>query len=225
MSARLGPGVKGGWVPSPAVVAERLERMARGRRTKAEKSAELQRFAEQAAGMPLDELRRRCTQRQWTCAVYHVGGYTAADIARVLGYATINGAIRTLKHPAVQRVIDLLRAAQMERVLRGEFGVAATAKAAAPEVITHVTELAGAQRDRETGERRGRAKRDADALRAAELVLTVSGDKIERKANVHFHVLEELSETELEGLAERGEWPARYHGIAGLLPGGGTSDE
>jgi hypothetical protein len=221
-SGPTGPGVRAsGWPPSPAVVAERLESMARARRSKAERLDAMRRFAEEAAGMPLDELRRRCTQRQWTAAVYHVGGYTAADIARVLGYAKIDGAIRTLKHPAVVRVIELLRAAQMERVLRGEFGVAAQAKAAAPAVMGHVTELAGARQDEATGERRGRAKRDADALRAAELVLTVSGDKVERKAQVHLHVLEEFSEAELEELAARGAWPERYQGVAGLLPGGG----
>jgi hypothetical protein len=152
-------------------------------------------------------------------ALLHLGGYDLPQIARALGYANHTGAQKAMKHPAVQRVIQLVREAQVERVLRGEYGVAATAKAAAPEIMAHVTELAGARKDPATGERRGRARRDADALRAAELTLTVSGDKVERKALLHLHVLEEMSEAELEALAGRGEWPERYRGVAGLVPG------
>jgi hypothetical protein len=69
----------------------------------------------------------------------------------------------------------------------------------------------------------GRARRDADALRAAELTLTVSGDKVERKAHLHLHVLEEMSEAELEALAGQGVWPERYRGV-GLLGGPGTEE-
>jgi hypothetical protein len=153
----------------------------------------------------------------------HLGGYGVTEIARGLGYATVDGVNRVLAQPAVGRLIELIRRAQLERVLQGAYGVAATAKAAAPEVMAHVTELAGARKDRATGERVGRARRDADALRAAELTLTVSGDKVERKAVAHFHMLEEMSEAELEALAGRGEWPERYQGI-GLLSGPGEGE-
>jgi hypothetical protein len=84
--------------------------------------------------------------------------------------------------------------------------------------MEHVTELAGAQKQAD-GTRKGRAKRDADALRAAELTLTVSGHKVERRAEVHLHVLQEMSEAELESLATSGEWPERYRTVQGLLPG------
>jgi hypothetical protein len=103
-------------------------------------------------------------------------------------------------------------------VLRGEYGVTAQAQAAAPAVMEHVTELAGAQKQAD-GTRKGRAKRDADALRAAELTLTVSGHKVERQAHLHLHVLEEMSEAELEALATGGTWPERYRGVAGLVTG------
>jgi hypothetical protein len=85
-----------------------------------------------------------------------------------------------------------------------------------------VTELAGGKKAADGG-RVGRAKRDADALRAAELTLTVSGDKVERKALLHLHVLEEMSEAELEDLAARGAWPERYRGVA-LLTGSGEGE-
>jgi hypothetical protein len=206
--------------PPPAVVAERLAAMhAAGARTRVARQAAQRAWVEAVAGMSLEELRRTTPTRLWTVALLHLGGYDLPQIARALGYANHTGAQKALKHPAVQRVIQLVREAQVERVLRGEYGVAATAKAAAPEIMAHVTELAGARKDPATGERRGRARRDADALRAAELTLTVSGDKVERKALLHLHVLEEMSEAELEALAGRGEWPERYRGVAGLVTG------
>jgi hypothetical protein len=107
--------------------------------------------------------------------------------------------------------------------MRGEFGVAAQAKAAAPAVMEHVAELAGGRKDRATGVRVGRAKRDSDAIRAADLVLTTSGDKIARTAHLHLHVLEQLNDAELEAFSARGEWPERLAG-AGLLPGPGGSE-
>jgi hypothetical protein len=200
------------------VVAERLAAMHRtapvGRLAK---RAAQRAWLEGIAGMSLEELRRTTPTRLWTVAMYHLGGYDTPTIARAVGYANVTGALRALRHPAVQRLIQLVREAQVQRVLQGEYGVAAQAKAAAPAVMEHVTELAGAKKGA-AGERVGRARRDADALRAAELTLTVSGDKIERKAVAHFHMLEEMSEAELEALAGRGEWPERYRGV-GLLTG------
>jgi len=201
------------------VVAQRLAEMrgaAVGKR--AERIAEQRRWLESVAGLGLEELVKTTPRRQWLVAMCHLGGHDTTAIARVVGYTHPAAAAKALKHPAVQRLIEVIRRAQVERVLTGEYGVAAAAKAAAPAVMEHVTELAGAKKDRETGERRGRAKRDADALRAAELTLTVSGHKVERTAHVHLHVLEEMSEAELERLAAAGEWPERYRGVAGLVP-------
>jgi hypothetical protein len=220
MSTRIGRGIKRGWQPSPALVAERLARMNGTRRQRrAEREAAARRLAEELAGMPLETLVKGVTTRQWTVGVMHLGGYGVTEIAQALGYATVDGVNRVLKQPEVVRLIELVRRAQLERVLQGTYGVAAQAKAAAPLVMEHVVELAGAKKDRASGERIGRARRDADALKAAELTLTVSGHKIERTAHVHLHLLEELSETELEALASRGEWPARYESVAGLVPG------
>jgi hypothetical protein len=208
---------------APAVLAERLERATvRSKEARAERLAAHGRLLEELAGLPLDELRRHVSTRQWLVALYHIGGYDAETIARAVGYVHGEPVRKALKHPVVARLVELVRHAQLERLMRGEFGVAAQARAAAPAVMQHVTELAGAAGADGAGVRKGRAKRDADALRAAELVLTVSGDKVERAQTTVVHVLEELSEPELEALAERGEWPERYRGVAGLLPGPGS---
>jgi hypothetical protein len=225
MSTRLGRGIKRGWQPSPALVAERLTRMNGTRRERrAERQAAARQLAEELAGMPLDALLTHVTTRQWTVAVMHLGGYGVTEIARALGYATLNGVNRVLQQPEVVRLIEVIRRAQLERVLQGTYGVQAQANAAAPEVMAHVTELAGAQKQAD-GTRRGRAKRDADALRAAELTLTVSGHKVERQAHLHLHVLEEMSEAELEALAASGTWPERYRGVAGLVTGPGEGGD
>jgi hypothetical protein len=199
------------------VVAERLLRMQQAERaTRPARAAAQRAWLEGLAGMSLEELKRTVPGRLWSVAMFQLAGYDRPAIARALGYAQPQSVEKALRHPAVQRIIALVRDAQVALVLRGEYGVAAQAKAAAPAVMEHVTELAGARKGA-TGERVGRARRDADALRAAELTLTVSGDKVERKALLHLHVLEEMSEAELEALAGRGEWPERYRGLA--LPG------
>jgi hypothetical protein len=192
-----------------------------GRASQAERKAEQKRWLESLSGLSLDELRISTPNRLWAVAMLHLGGYDAASIARCIGYAAEKNARKALKHPAVLRIIELVRAEQLERVMRGEYGVQAQAKAAAPAVMEHVAELAGGMKDKATGERKGRARRDSDALRAAELTLTVSGDKVERKAVLHAHLFEQMSDEELERLAANAEWPERFAGVAGYLPGKG----
>ncbi len=217
---RTGPGTKAHPGPPPAVVAERLAAMRKAAgASRAARLAEQRRWLESVSGLSLEELRRSTPMRYWTVAMLHLGGYDAVAIARAVGYTNQAAALRALKHPAVLRIVALVRDAQLERVMRGEYGVAATAKAAAPTVMEHMAELAGGQKDRSTGERKGRAKRDADAIRAADLVLTTSGDKVTRTAHLHFHVLEQLSDQELEAFSQTGTWPERFQGVAGLLPG------
>lgn len=223
MPGRTGEGTKT-YAPSgmsPAVVAERLAQLrVKARASLAERKAEQKRWLESLSGLSLDELRLTTPMRLWSVAMLHLGGYDTSSIARALGYSEHKNAAKALRHPAVQRIIELVRAAQLERVMSGEYGVQAQAKAAAPAVMEHVTELAGGVKDKATGERKGRARRDSDALRAAELTLTVSGDKIERKAVMHAHIFAQMSEGELEALAVSGEWPERFRGVAGYLPGG-----
>jgi hypothetical protein len=214
--------------PAPAVVAEHLARMrVAARASRVERKAEQRRWLESLSGLSLDALRVSTPARLWSVAMLHLGGYDATSIARAIGYGDQRAAAKALKHPAVTRIIALVREAQLERVMRGEYGVQAQAKAAAPAVMEHVAELAGGRKDKATGERKGRAWRDSDALRAAELTLTVSGDKVERKASVTFHIFEQMSDAELESLAVTGAFPERFRNVAGYLPGatGGEGEE
>ena len=50
-------------------------------------------------------------------------------------------------------------------------------------------------------------------------MLTTSGDKVQRTAHLHLHVLEQLSDAELEAYSTTGAWPERMQGVAGLVPG------
>src|SRR4030095_12598240 len=130
--------------------------------------------------------------------------------AAPLGSRSEQGVNAALQRPDAQQLIARIRQAQLDQVLQGKFGVQATAKAAAPELMSHLAELAGAKKDRE-GTRHGRARRDADAIRAGELVLTVSGDRVERHASLNVHAwLEDLSTPELEAFAASRLVPERY---------------
>src|SRR5262249_53531640 len=161
---------------------------------------------EALAGASLDDLRRKLPTRYWVLGVLSLMGKSTREIAALGGYAGSAPVVRVLRHPAGIRLFEQVRRAQLERVLSGTYGVQATAKAAATEVMAHVAELAGGVKDKATGERKGRARRDADALRAAELTLTVSGGKVAGTATRHVYtMLEEFSDSELEALAERGE--------------------
>jgi hypothetical protein len=220
MSRRTGPGTQAHRGMPPEVLAERIAALqAAQKRTHAERRAAAAAWLAACGAMSLEELRHSVPARLWTVAMLYLGGYNAEAIARAIGYTTREAAAKALKHPAVVRIVALVRDAQLERVMRGDFGVAAAAKAAAPAVMEHMAELAGGRKDRTSGERAGRAKRDADAIRAADLVLTTSGDKVQRTAHLHMHVLEQLSDQELEAFSARGEWPERLAGVVGLLPG------
>jgi hypothetical protein len=205
-------------VPVEVLAARTLSLATLGPRRRAERMKESVAELEALAGASLLELRKKLPTRYWAVAMFHLEGKSTREIAAAVGYAGPTPVLKALRHPAVVRLVEEVRREQLERVLRGDYGVAAQAKAAAPAVMEHVAELAGGVKDKATGERRGRARRDADALRAAEITLTVSGDKVARTATTHVYtMLEEFSDAELEALAERGELPERYQGIAGFF--------
>jgi hypothetical protein len=188
-------------VPSPAVVGQRLLRprpagfaqMQRGRREwQARRQATL--AAETAALLeaPLAELVTRVKTRTWTAITMHLLGATLAEIAAAVGFTQPRTALTLLRRPESQRLITLIRQAQLQKILEGEYGVMATAKAAAPRIMAQVAALAGGVPGPDGGPR-GRAKRDADTIRAADLALTIAGHKVERQAHLHVHLLEEMS--------------------------------
>jgi hypothetical protein len=140
-------------------VARKLAAMSLGRAQAREaRLAAEAALLEQASGMNLEELRRHATARQWLCAMGECSGATEPELARLLGLK--GGAVsvhRLRKHPVTRRLVALIQEHQLQLVLRGEFGAQATAKAAAPEIVSHLSELAGAQRERD-GARRGRSR-------------------------------------------------------------------
>jgi hypothetical protein len=201
--------------PDPAVVARRVAAMTLGRSAAHQERLVAQKqLVAGLAGMELEELGRHASTRQWLCAAAECSGATGPEIARIVGLKGGEVSAHRLKrHPVVRRLIELIRANQLQLVLRGQYGTTAQARAAAPEVMSHLSELAGAQREQD-GTRRGRAKRDADAIRAGELVLDVAGAKITRHQHQHVHhvVLEQMTDQELEAYAEAGTWPERFDG-------------
>jgi hypothetical protein len=204
-------------MPSPAVLAVRLERLHAGHRAWRQRTA-ARKAAENLLPEGLDELVRHVDQqprghRIVSACLLHLGGYTHAEIAAALCYSTRKSSATTiskmLQTPAAQRIIETIRHAQVANVLQGTYGVQAQAKAAGPAVMQVVTELAGAQRGTD-GERVGRAARDRDLLTAAKLVLDAGGHLVQRREELHVHLFGDMSDAELEELARDGAWPARY---------------
>jgi hypothetical protein len=211
-----------------AVVAERFARLRAGHlKWRRGRRAEAEALAAALADAPLEELVKHIRPRVWITTSLYLAGWSLQQIADVLGYTQQCSVAAVLKRPEAVRLVGLVREAQLEQVLQGRFGAVAAAQAAAPELVAHLAELGGAQKDRATGERRGRARRDADVVRASEVVLGVAGVSVQRHQHQHHHQLEILSEMtddELLALGERGVWPTRYAGIAGLLTGEPTPD-
>jgi hypothetical protein len=173
---------------------------------------------ERLSGMSLEELKRHVHGRQWVAAVFAAAGATEPEIARALGLRGGRvSAHRLRKHPVVERIVQLIRDEQLAQVLRGEFGVQAQARAAAPAIMQNLTELAGAAAPDTEGKRAGRARRDSDSIRAGELVLDVGGYRVQRHQHEHVHqvLFEQMTELELEVLAEQGTWPERLQGALG----------
>jgi len=77
----------------------------------------------------------------------------------------------------------------------------------------------------EDGEPVGEAQRDADQIRAADLVLQVAGEKEQRQEHLHKHVhlaFGDMSVAELEKLGTTGKWPERYRALAEKVATRGT---
>lgn len=211
---RTGPGIHAGIPLTAEQTATRLQNLARGR-LKGKQKEDLAALAIEVTGMDLDALRKSVSARAWAVATLHCGGYNNTQIAAAIGYASHDVVNRTLKErPDVKRIIDLIRQAQVEKILNGEFGVQAQAKAAAPKVMKRIIEKAGGIEDA-NGDPRGMAHRDADAIRAGETALRVAGELVEKRENVHVHWMSNMSREELTRFADEGVWPERYRHLDG----------
>jgi hypothetical protein len=205
-----------GPVLDPAVV-RKLAAMSLGRAQarEAKLQAEAQLLSEVTA-LGLEELRRRATTRQWLCAMGECSGATEPELARLLGLKGGKVSVhRIRRHPVTRRLVSLIQDHQLQLVLKGEFGAQAAARAAAPEIVGHLSELAGAQRERD-GARRGRATRDRDAIAAGQVVLDVAGVRVQRHTHEHIHqiFLEAMTNDELEAYASAGRCPERLQALA-----------
>jgi hypothetical protein len=211
-SNRTGPGFHRK-APSPEEIAIRLERMRAGQRAAAERKREYQQAAldlQGLAAMPLHEVRRRVGNRHFEVALYWIGGYSYEVIARTLGYASRGQVMRILRRPEVAALIEKVRTAQLERAIAGEFGVRVQAKAAAPRVMTHVIEKAGGIEGKQA------AAKDADMLRAADMVFDVAGETGANRPQVHVHtILRDLTREELADLVHHDRWPERWQSVVG----------
>jgi hypothetical protein len=202
-----------------AEVARRVAAMTLGRAAAhQERLAAQKALLERLSEMSLEELKRHVHGRQWMAACFAASGATEPEIARAVGLRGGKvSAHRLVKHPVVKRIVQLIRDEQLARVLKGEFGVQSQARAAAPAIMQNLTELAGAAAPDAQGQRPGRARRDADSIRAGELVLDVGGYRVQRHQHEHIHqvLMEQMTDAELEHLADTAEWPERFQDAVG----------
>lgn len=223
---RLGPNRAGRGLhhnaPSPEQIAERLEKMRAGNAAWRARKKHLAQAVVDLATADVGTLIRGIKNRHWEVAMWHLAGFPDEVVATALGYANRGNVMAVRRRPEVARLIALVREAQVKRVIEGEFGVRAQAKAAGPKIMRRVIEKAGGIE--EAGQPVRMAARDADQLRAADLVLTVAGEKVERHAHLHTHLVREMTDGELQVLAERGEWPERYRGAVARLEAPAADD-
>jgi hypothetical protein len=73
---------------------------------------------EHLSGMGLEELRRHATTRQWLVALAAATGAENKEVAAIANLSGEVSAHRAKKHPVVQRLIELVRVAQLEQVIR-----------------------------------------------------------------------------------------------------------
>lgn len=212
---RRAGGIQG--ASTPEQIAERMQAFRNGTKRWRDKGRDKAWADEVAACTDLAQIRAKVSRRHFEIAMWHLGGYDNETIRQVIGYSDRCLIMRILRRPEVAKMIDLVRAAQLERVIKGEFGVRAQAKAAAPTIMKRVIEKAGGREDG-AGNAVGMARKDADALRAADLALTISGDKVEQHAHVHAHtLLQGMSPQELRAYAESGVLPERLAHIGQTL--------
>src|SRR5262249_1296842 len=101
-----------------------------GPRRRAERRAQARAELEALAGASLLELRRSLPGRYWVLAMLSLTGKSVREIADLVGYAGPAPVLKVLRHPAVVRLIEEVRAAQLEAITHGAYGVLAAARAA-----------------------------------------------------------------------------------------------
>jgi hypothetical protein len=103
----------------PAVLAARTLSLATlGPRRRAERRAESVRALEALAGASLLELRQKLPTRYWLLGLLSLTGKSVREIADLVGYSGPSPVLKALRHPAVVRLVEEVRAAQLEAITR-----------------------------------------------------------------------------------------------------------
>ena len=134
-------------------------------------------------------------------------GATANEIAAQLRFCSRDTVGRILRRADVRAERERIVAAQRERLIAGDFGVAATARAAAPKAIQVVTEQVTDP-----------TIKPGDRRKAAELTLKVAGELQSKTVHEHVHrLIGELTLDELEEYQRTRRLPQRVRDSLGRL--------
>jgi len=146
------------------------------------------------------------TRRHMRIVLLHLAGHTDEEIAKQVGLSNRDVVSRIRRSPNCQKELDRILMAQRERIIAGEFGVQAMAKAAAPAAMRGVI----AQATGQDADGNAVLVRAGDQRRAAELTLKMAVELMTK--TVHEHVLtliRGLSDDELREVQAHRRWPAR----------------
>src|SRR5262245_2134602 len=200
-------------VPSPAVLAVRLENLQRGHRAWRQKQGAAKRaLAELYRELPVEELWRTVKPKLASAVALYLAGYEYPAIAAAIGYSgrpsSSTTVMKLLQRPEAKRLVEEIRQKQLERIIAGDYGVTATLRAAAPRIAAGVAALAGGIAGPD-GRPEGKGPQAADVIKAADLAFTIGGYKVQRREVTFNVLLDGLSDFELQQLAEDGVWPER----------------
>src|SRR5262245_51706597 len=200
-------------MPSPEVLALRLENLQRGHRAWRQKQGAAKRaLAELYQELPVEELWRTVKPKLASAVALYLAGYEYPAIAAAIGYSgrpsSGTTVMKLLGRPEAKRLIEEIRRKQLDRIIAGDYGVTATLRAAAPRIAAGVAAPAGGVPGPD-GRPEGKAPRAADVIKAADLAFTIGGYKVQRREVTLNVLLDGLSDFELQRLAEDGVWPDR----------------
>src|SRR5262245_56362661 len=119
-------------MPVEVLAARTLSLATLGPRRRAERRAESVAALEALAGASLLELRQKLPTRYWVLAMLALMGKSVREMATAVGYAGPTPVLKALRHPAVVRLVEQVRAEQLERVLSGTYGTDAAHSASRP---------------------------------------------------------------------------------------------
>lgn len=147
------------------------------------------------------------SHRHHQVLVYYLMGLEPMEIARAVGYKHARKIHKVLALPHMKAAIRKVEEMQLERIVSGEFGVHAAAKAnagrAMKRIIDEVDNADAAPRER---------------LKASELNLKISGDLVDKKVHAHLHTLVKgFTDDELRDFVQHKRWPERLRPLVEKL--------